>query len=382
MMYRHPHSDDKDGVAAVVLAAGWSSRMGAFKPLLPFGEGTVLSHVIGVLRRAGIVRIHVVIGHRAEIMVPVLQQLAVVGIVNSDFAVGMSGSATVGISSLPDRIEGCLLLPVDLPLLRAESIDRIVRSAVTSGAPIVHPTFRGQRGHPPFVRRSLFPQILAAITEEGLCVVLDRFEPEAREVAVFDRGCLSDMDTPEDHRRLLEMLAHHHLPDAEECEAMMAAADAGEAVRRHCRAVADLAVSMAMRLEEAGVELDVDLARAAALVHDIAKGRPHHAQAGAEIVTEFGYPKIAEVVARHMSIDFGDRRIDEGAVVYLADKLIQGESRVSLEQRFAPAVSRWSEDPFALAGVRKRWADAEAIFQAVVARADRAGLGSSEKILR
>ena len=72
-------------------------------------------------------------------------------------------------------------------------------------------------------------------------------------------------------------------------------------------------------------------------MHDIAKGRRRHASAGAALVRDFGFPRVAEVVARHMNIDF-DGSIDEGAVVYLADKLIQGETRVRLEERFAPAI--------------------------------------------
>lgn len=69
-----------------------------------------------------------------------------------------------------------------------------------------------------------------------------------------------------------------------------------------------------------------------------------------------------------MNLAFDAGRLDEGAVVYLADKLVQGETRVSLEARFAPALDRFAGDPSALAGVRRRLASARAIFEAIEAR--------------
>ena len=166
------------------------------------------------------------------------------------------------------------------------------------------PIFGGERGHPPFIGRALFGEILESDGEGGLRAILARHEHEAASVAVFDRGCLMDMDCPDDYRRLLAALPHHHVPDADECEAMLEVASAPEPVRRHCRAVAALATHLARQLKEAGERLDVDLVQAAALVHDIAKGRPDHAEAGAALVREFGFPAVADVAARHQTIEF------------------------------------------------------------------------------
>jgi molybdenum cofactor cytidylyltransferase len=351
-------------IAAIVLAAGFSSRMGVFKPLLAFGERTVLGHVVTNLREAGVRRIHVVTGHQAELLARELAVLGVTAVHNANFAQGMFTSVRAGVASLPEGTEGFLLLPVDIPLVRASTIRRVLGGAAAAGAPIVHPTFRGERGHPPFIGRALFGEILESDGEGGLRAILSRHAHEAASVAVFDRGCLLDMDCPEDYRRLAAALAHRDMPDAEECEAMLEAAAAPEPVRRHCRAVAALATDMARRLNQAGLPLDTGLVRAAALVHDIAKSRRHHASAGAALMREYGFPRVAEVVARHMTIDF-DGQLDESAVVYLADKLIQGEARVSLETRFAPAFARFAGEPAALDGAKRRYNDARAILSAV-----------------
>lgn len=354
-------------IAAVVLAAGWSSRMEAFKPLLPFGAGTVVEHIVWVLRQAGIEQIHVVYGHRADEMAPKLASLGVTSVHNLDFDQGMYSSIKAGIASLPETVTNCLLLPVDVPLLRASTIGRVVKAAAEGGAAVIHPTFHGTRGHPPVISRALFSHILRYDGAGGLRALLAMHESATQEIAVFDWGCLADMDTREDYYRLTEALARHRQPDTRECDALFAAAGTPMNIRRHCRAVAGLATTIAERLAAAGMPLDIDLVHAAALVHDIAKGHWNHAEAGAELLQEFGFPDVAEIVARHMTIGFDGRTIDEAAVVYLADKLFLDEKCVSLEQRFAPAFKRFTDDPLALAGARQRLADAQAILHAVEA---------------
>lgn len=354
--------------AAVVLAAGRSSRMGAFKPLMRFGSGTVLAHVVGVLRRAGIETIRVVCGHNADAAAPEAARLEVPAVVNPDIDRGMLGSVQCGIGALPATARGCLILPVDMPLVRPATIVRILRAAAEPGAVLVHPSMAGRRGHPPWIGRALFADILAAPSDGSLRAVLARHDADAREIAVFDTGCLRDMDRQEDYRDLARALAHHHVPDDTECEAMLAAAAAPAPVRRHGRAVAAVAVALARRLVRTGVALDIDLVRAGALLHDIAKGRPRHAEAGAALVAGFGFPDVAAVVGRHMAIDFSDRRITEDAVVHLADKLVCGERRVGLDERFEDALNRYAADPAARAGAAARRAAAEAILRAVEER--------------
>jgi CTP:molybdopterin cytidylyltransferase MocA len=355
-------------IVAIVLAAGFSSRMGAFKPLLPFGERTLIDHVVTNLRAAGVGRIHVVTGFQADALAPELTRLGVTRAHNADFAAGMFSSVREGVASLPADVDAFLLAPVDVPLLRPSTIARVLRAAATGESAIVYPTFRGERGHPPLVRRSLFAEILSSDGEGGLRALLARHADEASEIAVFDWGCLVDMDHRSDYRLLAAALAGHRLPDAEECETMFDAAATPEATRRHGRAVAALATNFARRLQAAGQAIDPDLARAAAFVHDIAKGSRRHAEAGAALLREFGFAELAAPVARHMNFSFGAGRLDESAVVYLADKLVQGETRVTLETRFAPGLDRFAGDPSALAGVRRRLANARAIAEALEAR--------------
>lgn len=358
-------------VAAIVLAAGRSTRMGAFKPLLPFGQTTVVVHVVETLRAAGIADIVVVVGHRAELLAPVLAERAVATVVNADYDLGMYSSVRAGIAALPETVAGTLLLPVDVPLVRAATFAAIAAAGAETEAAVLHPTFRGERGHPPFISQRLFAEILSGDGDGGLAALLARHPAETTEVTVFDRGILHDMDHPDDHTRLASAWNHRHMPEPVECEAIHEAAATSAAIRGHCRAVAAFASAMAERLAARGLPLDIDLVRAAGLLHDIAKGHPRHAEAGADLLCRLGYPAVAEVIARHM--DLGTTTIptlEEAEIVHLADKLVCEEHRTTLDERFAPAFRRFHDDPAALAGARRRRAAAETVLHAVEALID------------
>ncbi len=361
----------RSAVAAIVLAAGRSSRMGEFKPLLPFGEETVIGWVVANLRGAGVARIHVVTGFKAEALAPELCRLGVTIAHNADFEGGVMSSVQTGVAGLPAETEAFLLMPVDMPLVRASTIARLLDAASANDAAILYPTFRGERGHPPLIRRALFAEVLAWSGDGGLLALLQRREREALNVPVFDWGCLTDMDRPEDFRRLASALARRRFPDPAECEAMLEAAATPEPVRRHSRVVAALAAEIARRLRLAGEPVDPDRARAAAWLHDIAKGLPHHAEAGATMIAAFGFPELAEAVARHTDLGAGATRLDETAVVYLADKLVRGETRVSLEDRFVPALVRYADDLAAFAAANRRYLGAKAVQEAIEARIGR-----------
>lgn len=355
-------------VAAVVLAAGLSSRMGAFKPLLPFAGDTVIGHVIGNLRAAGIDRILVVAGHAAARLTPVAEAAGATVVVNRRFSEGMTSSVRAGLAALPDSVAATFVLPADIPLVRPSTFARLA-AASKNTATVLRPTFRGRAGHPPVIGRRLFRDILDGPADHSLRDILAARRAETVELPVIDSGILTDMDNPDDHRRLSEAAACRRHPDEAECEAMLEIAGTPEPTRRHARAVANLAVCLATRLSAIGVSLDIALVRAGALLHDIAKGEADHAAAGARRVAGFGFAEAATIVAGHMGMAFapGDA-IDERAVVVLADKLVAGERQVSLDERFAPAFARFAGDPPAFAAARRKYAAVGDLLVAVEAR--------------
>ena len=125
------------------------------------------------------------------------------------------------------------------------------------------------------------------------------------------------------------------------CRELLAAARTPERVVWHCEAVAEKTLDMARELTDHGVKLDHRRLEAAALLHDIARTERDHAAVGARWLELVGYSETAALVARHHDLG-GEEAVTEASVLYLADKLIQGDREVTLERRFAESLERIS----------------------------------------
>lgn len=358
-------------LAAVILAANFSSRMGRVKALLPMGDENIIAHLVRSFRQAGIERIGVVIGHDAQQVEPVLRKLGVEAITNPDYEHGMYSSVQAGLASLPAKVEACFVLPVDIPLVRPATIASLASRFAAEQAPITYPRFSGQRGHPPLISRFLFAEILAGKGDGGLRALLTNHQGAASDVNVLDEGVMLEMDTPEDYEQLAKLALRRHLPTPAECEAILATRPTSELLRQHGRAVTAVARTIATRLAARGIAIDLNLVLAASLLHDIAKGQPGHAETGAALVEGLGYPVVANVIRQHRSMTFDGATPNEAAVVFLADKLVSKDRRVSLEERYRPTFERFHDQPEALQGATRRYEMARTIL-AVVERKARA----------
>jgi molybdenum cofactor cytidylyltransferase len=158
-------------------------------------------------------------------------------------------------------------------------------------------------------------------------------------------------------------LAEEAIPTSAECRMLMQEIQAlPEAVITHCRAVAAMAKTLTAAINKAGGKLDSKLVYAAALVHDIARTEEPHAQRGARVLEEWGFPKPAEIVRVHLDIQVHDNEpINEAEMVYLADKLVSGHQPIDLEQRFQLKMKKYGQDPQMAEAIRLRWDNARRI---------------------
>lgn len=189
-------------IAAVILAAGYSSRMRAFKPLLPFGETTVLERSIDLFRAADIADIRVVVGHRADELLPLLKSRQIRPLLNERYQEGMFSSVVAAAASLEPESEAFFLLPVDFPLVRRETVEMLLRAWRNAAGGILYPAFNGRRGHPPLLATSYRDVILSWQGDGGLSALLQQYQGDAATIETGDEGILLDMDTPEDYERL------------------------------------------------------------------------------------------------------------------------------------------------------------------------------------
>jgi len=125
------------------------------------------------------------------------------------------------------------------------------------------------------------------------------------------------------------------VPNNEQCIQMLSDYHVPAKVQRHSFMVAQAAVHLAELINSCGYCLDVKEIEAAALLHDIARTQNDHAKTGADTLISKGYAQIAEIVRQHMKPKPEEQeRISEITIVYLADKFVDGDKVVSLEQRF------------------------------------------------
>ncbi len=199
-------------VSAILLAAGQSRRMGAFKPLLAFGGRTVIETCVDNLMAAGVGEIVVVVGHRGDEVRARLRHLPVRFALNEVAASEMTVSIARGVEQLSDEAQAVLIALVDQPAVAPDIIRHIIETAAQTGARLVVPEHAGRGGHPVLIDLAYRNELLSLDAGQGLRALFDRYRQEVRRVAVTSPFIRRDMDTWADYCALYEELFHASPP--------------------------------------------------------------------------------------------------------------------------------------------------------------------------
>jgi molybdenum cofactor cytidylyltransferase len=191
-----------DKIASILLAAGRSSRMGAFKPFLPFGDRTVVEACIANLREGGTEDIVVVVGHRADEMRERLSHLPVRFAVNADTESEMGVSIARGVEQLSLEVEAVFIALVDQPAVPPEVIRLLIAERARTGARLVVPEHEGRGGHPVLIDLCFRQELLKLDPQRGLRSLFDAHREEALRVLVTSPYVARDMDRWDDYRVL------------------------------------------------------------------------------------------------------------------------------------------------------------------------------------
>ena len=211
--------------AAIILAAGSSSRMGGgrHKLLLPLRNRPVLAHVLDAALASQARPVVLVLGHQSE---QVREHIATQAahshlriIENTNYLQGMSTSMRLGIQTLQSygymnsshsEIDSALVLLGDQPLITAQDIDALIAAHRTSGKRVVASTYEGKRGNPILFDASLFPELLEVTGDEGGRSVLERHRDEIATVEMGNPLANIDVDTWEAYQRIIEVWEQRH----------------------------------------------------------------------------------------------------------------------------------------------------------------------------
>jgi molybdenum cofactor cytidylyltransferase len=195
-------------VAAVVLAAGGSTRFGKSKQLAAFRGETFVRHIVAATVEAGCAPVVVVVGADAAQITPELNGLAASIAMHPQWSIGLGSSIGVGIQRLIDSAaepDAAILLACDQPFVSAATLRQLIQLRLTSGKPIVASAYAATLGIPALFDRSCFPDLLQLKGDSGAKgIILSR----QHDVAPFNFPAAAiDIDTPADYQRFLSQNA-------------------------------------------------------------------------------------------------------------------------------------------------------------------------------
>jgi molybdenum cofactor cytidylyltransferase len=194
--------DDRSApIAAVVLAAGTSSRMGRNKLFLQLGGTSVLRRAIATALEAKLDPVVVVLGHESDRARGELAESACTTILNPDYGRGMNTSLSAGVAAVPSDAAGAVVMLADMPLVDARMLRALVERYRASGAPLVVSTYGDVLAPPILYDRALFPELRALEPEGCGKRVVNQHRGEAVELS-WPVSALSDLDVPEDVERV------------------------------------------------------------------------------------------------------------------------------------------------------------------------------------
>jgi len=189
-------------IVPMILAAGDSTRIGFPKALLPLGKDTFVTHILRTLGSVDLPEPRVVLGAHESQIRPVLGNHRLQVIVNPDPARGQIFSIQLAAGNLDSVVAGCLIWPVDHPLVTAGLLEDLIALFENTGAPLVMPRCGRLGGHPAIFGRSLIAELLAAPPEANPKGIVARHSAEAVWLPTTERGTIQDVDTPDDYCRV------------------------------------------------------------------------------------------------------------------------------------------------------------------------------------
>ncbi len=184
-------------IAALVLAAGKSSRMGSNKLMEPVGRKPMLEHTVDAVLASSARPVVVVAGHEASRVRTALRDKPVAIVDNPHYAEGIASSLRAGLAALPAGIDGAIICLGDMPTVRPDQLDRLIAAFnPLEGRGICVPVAEGKRGNPVLFGAAFFQEMRAAKGDVGARPLLAEHADLVVEVAMEDPAVLEDFDTP------------------------------------------------------------------------------------------------------------------------------------------------------------------------------------------
>lgn len=198
-------------IGGLILAAGMSSRMGEYKPLMKINGISMIRRIVNLMKEAGAEDIVVVTGYRKDDVVTHLADENVIFVHNEDFATTQQlDSLKLGLLQLHGRCNRVMISPVDVPLVKIETVKELL---VLEGD-FIRPLYQGEPGHPVILDAKWIDYIVNYNGQGGLKGAMESSDCVLISHEVKDEGVILDNDTKEDFGRLLRYSEHEQTEHA------------------------------------------------------------------------------------------------------------------------------------------------------------------------
>ena len=199
--------------AGLIAVAGQSSRMGAFKPLLPIHGKPMIANTADVFLRAGVADLYVVVGKSGEDVIRALSGYAAQFVWNREYEhTEMFASVQLGLRAIREagKFDAAFLLPGDMPAVEPDVLRQLIAKMEYEPWDAVFPSNGTRRLHPPLIRASLFDPLITYAGEDGLRGAFRYLNTSIGYVVTPEAGCALDVDTPEDYAHVQHYLGQKH----------------------------------------------------------------------------------------------------------------------------------------------------------------------------
>lgn len=192
-------------ISCILLAAGESKRFGSPKPLAKIGPKTIIEMMTAGLLKTQLLEIIVVLGANAKSISPLVAgDLRIKIALNPNYQNGQTSSLKTGLSCISPQAKGIMLLPIDVPLVKNITIDRLIETFSNRNPLVLIPTFNGKKGHPSIFSSKLLKELRSLKDDEPLYIIQNQHADEIFLFPVEDEGVVLSFNTPQELTSLLK----------------------------------------------------------------------------------------------------------------------------------------------------------------------------------
>ncbi|WP_455538887.1 DVU_1551 family NTP transferase [Terrisporobacter sp.] len=344
-------------INGLIVAAGLSSRMKDFKPLMKIDNKQLILHTINSLKQSGIEDITIIVGYRKDDLEELLKNEKVNIIFNENFkTTSMYDSFKLGLKKIYKKCDAIAFLPGDVGFVSKYTMDLLIKEINKNENKIVYPTYKNKVGHPPIISAKCFDYLLNYNGNQGLKGGMECFKKESIKISTPDKFILFDMDYKEDFNKVKNSYENREILSYEDCINLLDYFDLPKSIVKHCEKVKEICIDLSEAINKYENCINIDLIKSAALLHDIKRLEKEHDKKGAKLLKDLGYDNISLLVKYHMKLEnYMEDEINEKSILYFADKLVIGDEFENIEKRFAEKIKKYDADDAIKKNILKKY---------------------------